>query len=130
MTIYCGIVKILKVDSDLLGKAVDNHHMTRQEFKNLYESIFRKPPKKNMITKIEIAEKFRDRILHGKKNVSEEDKRKAVVSILEYAEAFNAEVNTIAGFKPFGPLQGFRGNARPLDKSISRWVLKGIGFSV
>ena len=78
--------------------------------------------------KIAEAEKVRDLILHGKQ-VSEVDKRKAVVDVLEYAKSFNAEVSRIAGFKPFGSLKGFKGRGQPLDKSTSRWVLKGVGLT-
>ena len=108
--------------------AVDNHHMTRGEFKDLYKTIFGKPLTKTVADKIAEAEKVRDRILHGK-TVSETDKRKAVIDILEYARAFNAAVYDISGFKPFGSLQGFKGRAKPLDKSTSRWILKGVGLT-
>ena len=83
--------------------------------------------KPETIAKIESAQKTRNKILHGK-TVSDADKRRAIISILEYAEAFNEEVSAVAGFRPFGSLQGFRGAAQSLDKSTSRWVLKGIGL--
>ncbi len=128
MTIYCGVVKLHRVNSALARTAVDNHHMTRGGFKDLYATILGKPLKKNVVDKIAEAENVRDRILHGKK-VSEADKRKAVVDVLEYAKSFNAEVSRIAGFKPFGSLKGFKGRGQPLDKSTSRWVLKGVGLT-
>ena len=90
--------------------------------------ILGKPLKDNVVDKIAEAEKVRDLILHGKQ-VSEVDKRKALVDVLEFAKSFNAEVSHIAGFKHFGSLKGFKGRARPLDKSTSRWVLKGIGLT-
>ena len=129
MTIYCGVVKLHRVNSTLARTAVDNHHMTRDGFKDLYETIFAKPLEQPVANKIAEAEKVRDRILHGK-TVSEGNKRKAVADILEYAEAFNAAVYDIAGFKPFGSLRGFKGRAKPLDKSTSRWILKGIGLTI
>lgn len=128
MTIYCGVVKLHRVNSTLARIAVDNHHMTRGAFKDLYNTIFGKPLKKTVVDKIAEAEKVRDRILHGKK-VSEADKRKAIFDVLEYAEAFNAEVYRVASLKPFGSLKGFKGRAKPLDKSTSRWILKGIGLA-
>lgn len=128
MTLYCGVVKRHRVNGELAANAVNNHHMTREGFKNLYKTIFGRPLKKNVSDKIAEAEDIRDRILHGKK-VSEMDKRKAVVDILEYTKAFNAALDDIAGFKPFGSLQGFKGRAKPLDKSTSRWILKGIGLT-
>ena len=127
MAIYCGVVKLHKVNGTMARTAINNQHMTRGVFKELYKSIFGKPLRASVVKKIEEAEKIRDKIIHGK-SVSEEDKRKAVVDILEYAEAFNSELNTVANFKPFGSLKGFKGRARSLDKSTSRWVLKGVGF--
>ena len=116
MTIYCGVVKLHRVNSALARTAVDNHRMTRGGFKDLYATILGKPLKKNVVDKIAEAENVRDRILHGKK-VSEADKRKAVVDVLEYAESFNAEVSRIAGFKPFGSLKGFKGRGQPSANS-------------
>ena len=129
MTIYCGVVKLHRVDSALARTAVDNFHMTRSGFKDLYETILGRPLKKSIADKIAESEEVRDRILHGK-SVSQENKRKAVSGVLKYAEEFNAEMYNIAGFKPFGSLQGFKGRAKPLDKSTSRWILKGIGLEL
>ena len=103
--------------------------MTRDGFRDLYETTFAKRLEQPVANKIAEAEKVRDRILHGK-TVSEADKRKAIVDILEYAEAFNAAVHDIARFKPFGSLRGFKGRAKTLDKSTSRWILKGIGLTI
>jgi len=128
MTIYCGVVKLHRVNNTLARTAVNNHHMTRDGFKDLFKTIFGKPIKKTLEEKLALAEKARDFILHGK-DVSEEDKRKAIVDILEYAFAFNNAVDEIAGFKPFGSLQGFKGRAESLDKSTSRWILKGVGLT-
>lgn len=127
MTVYCGVVKLHKVNVTMARTAINNQHMTREGFKDLYKSIFGKPIKPSVSNKLEEAEKIRDRILHGKK-VSEADKKKTVIDILEYAEAFNSEINSVAGFKPFGSLKGFKGRAKSLDKSTSRWMLKGVGF--
>ncbi len=127
MTIYCGVVKLHKVNGTMARTAVNSQHMTREGFKELYKSIFGKALKSTVSKKIEEAEKIRDRILHGK-NVSEADKRKAVIDVFNYAEVFNAELYALTSFKPFGSLRGFKGRAKSLDKSTSRWVLKGVGF--
>ncbi len=128
-TIYCGVVKMHKVDSTLARKAVDNHHMTRGDFKTLFKTILGKGLTAKTAEKIKSAEIIRDKILHGK-SVNKELQRKAILEILEYAELFNEEVDNIAGIKPFGKLQGFKGAAKPLDKSTSRWILKGIGLTI
>lgn len=127
MTIYCGVVKIHKVQTELAANAVDGHHLTRENFRVLFETVLGKPIKPNLIAKLQRAEKIRDRILHGK-SVKEEEKRKAITEILEYAEGYNSFVCTITGFKPFGSLKGFKGRGKSLDKSTSGWILKGMGL--
>lgn len=127
MTIYCSVVKLHRVDSELAKIAVNKQHMTREGFRELFKSITGKSVRKDALNLIKEAEEIRDQILHGK-SVTEEQKRKAVCDIIEYAKKFNDEVSSICGFKPFGSLTGFKGRAESLDKSTSRWVLKGIGF--
>ncbi len=128
MTIYCGVVKCHKVNSSLARKAVETHHMTRKEFQEKFKVIFGKEVPRNVAKYIKFPEGIRDKILHGKP-ASEADKRKAVFELLIYAKKFNEALNRIAGFKPFGSLQGFAGGSQPLNKETSRWVLKGMGFS-
>jgi hypothetical protein len=128
MTIYCGVVKCHRVDSEIAKKAVNNQHMTRQGFKDLYKSIFGKAIPSAIASKLDHAEDTRDKILHGKP-VSEADKRKAVYDLILYAKEFNDKLQDLAGFKPFDSLQGYKGRAQSLDKATSRWVVKGMGFT-
>jgi hypothetical protein len=128
MTIYCGCVKCHKVDAELARKAINNQHLTRDGFKELYKSIFAKAIPRDVANKLDHAEDIRDKILHGK-SVTEEGKRKAVLDLIHYAESFNNKLQDVAGFRPFGSLKGFKGRGQSLDKATSRWVLKGIGFS-
>lgn len=128
MTVYCGVVKLHRVDSVLARKAVDGQHMTRKGFKEMFQSIFAKKISDSVAARLDHAEKIRDRILHGK-DVTEAEKRQADHDILRYAVSFNRLVYDVAGFRPFGPLKGFKGAGQALDKSTSRWVLRGIGFT-
>ena len=130
MTIYCGVAKIHKVDVSLAREAIELHHMTRPEFRALYEKVFNKKLPQSMVNTIARSEEVRDRILHGKKGVADSEKRRAIINVLDYAEAFNKEVDKVAGFKPFGSLKGFKGAGQPLDKPTSRWILKGMGFEL
>ena len=66
MAIYCGVVKLHRVDSTLARTAVDNHEMTRADFRDLYKTVFGKVLNKAAADKIREAEKIRDRIMHGK----------------------------------------------------------------
>ncbi len=127
MTLYCGVTKLHRVDSTLTWTAITNQHITRQTFQGFYETIFTKKIKASTYSKIQEAKEIRDKTLHGKP-ASEAEKRKAIIDILEYAKGFNTDVNSIAGFKPFGSLRGFKGRAIALDKSASRWMLRGMGF--
>ncbi len=127
MSIYCGVVKLLKVDASLASTAMEKRHMTRADFSDFYADVFGKKLTPTTIEKIRRAESTRDRIVHGK-TASDNDKRQAVVYVLDYAVAFNEEVSAVAGFKPFGSLQGFKGAGKSLDKTKSRWILKGIGL--
>jgi len=126
--LYCGMVKLHRVDGALSRKAIDSHPLYRDDFRSFYQAIFGKKPKAATIGKLEGAETIRDRIIHGKE-VTGMDKRKAVVDIIDFAERFNNDVNEIAGFRPFSNLRGFKGRGKALDKATSRWVLKGIGFN-
>jgi hypothetical protein len=127
MIVYGGVVKLHRVDSAIAKSTVDSHHMTRSRFRELYKIIIAKNISAEAIENAKDAEKIRDRLLHGKR-VSDADKRKAVISILNYAHLLNEQVFEDAGFRPFGSMQGFKGRATSLDKSTSKWVLTGMGL--
>ena len=129
MTLYCGIAKRHRVNIDLAWVAVHEAEITRNGFRELYKTIFEKDIPKHITSKVDNVEKVRDDVAQGKR-VPDESKREAIVAILQYAELFNGEVGKVAGFEPFGDLRGFKGRAKPLDKSTSRWVLKGMGFNI
>ncbi len=129
MTLYCGGVKRHKANPTLARSVIDSHHMTRDDFQAQYQIVFGAPIPIPIIEHLSQAEYIRDKIMHGKKTL-EKEKRKAIYTVLNYAESFNKEVYSVAGFRPFGPLQGFKGRAKPLDKTTTRWVLKGMGFHV
>lgn len=127
MTVYGGVVKLHRVDAAVAKSTVDSHHMTRDRFRELYKIITGEGISAEAIKSAKDAERIRDRILHGK-NVSESDKRKAVIAILKYAHLLNEQIFKDAGFRPFGSMQGFKGRATSLDKSTSKWVLTGMGL--
>ena len=128
-TVYGGVVKRHKVHSTMAWTALDNHHMTRNGFRELYRKIFGQPLPDEIVESITRAEKIRDKILHGK-GASDNDKRQAVMDVLNYAESYNEEIYRIAKFRPFGSMQGFKGRAKSHDRSTSRWILMGMGFSL
>lgn len=129
MTIYCGIVKLHRADADLVWKTLEGEHMSRKQFKVFFQTVFGKPIKATVLKRLEQAENVRDRVVHGKEPRDNEI-RKAMVDIIDFAEQFNEFVESLAGFRPFGDLRGFKGRAQPLDKATTRWLLKGMGFTL
>lgn len=127
--LYCGVVKLHKADRQLAERAVNGHHMTRNGFNDLFENVFGSRLSETTSKTISKAEHIRDQVIHGK-DVKIAAIRDALVDVIEYAELLNAEVKAHAGVEPFGRLTGFKGRGKPLDKSTSRWLLKGVGFNI
>lgn len=129
MTLYCGVVKKHKAHRSLARSAIDAHHMTRSEFQGRFEVVFSSSIPDVVLEPLTQAESIRDKIMHGKDTL-EREKREALYNVLNYAELFNDELSSLAGFRPFGSLKGFKGRGKSLDRSTTRWVLKGMGFNV
>ncbi len=129
MSLYCGVIKIHKTNHEVTRAAIEKHHMTREGFLEQFTTVFSTPIPNEIAEPLERAEEIRDKIMHGK-HTTERDKREAINKVLDYAESFNELVHGIAKLKPFGSLQGFKGRAKSLDKSSSRWILKGMGFTL
>ena len=129
MTLYCGVVKLHHANAAVARSATDTHRMTRGDFRDKFQTVFGKQIPDKITDALETAEDVRDRVMHGK-STREKDKRNAIAKVIDYAEALNTFVDSIASFSPFGDLRGFKGRARSLDKSTTRWLLKGMGFSL
>ena len=127
--LYCGSVKLHRANTEVAERTVNAQHITRDGFLLLYKNVFGKELPKPINRNLKIAERIRDKVVHGKK-VTDPEMRDAHVDVLEYAEAMNAELREVAGFEPFGKLQGFKGRGQSLDKNTTRWLLKGIGFAI
>lgn len=127
--LYGGVVKIHRGNAEFVRRLMNFQHLTRDGFKDLYKNVFGHPLKEVTATKLSAAEKARDKVIHGKA-VTDNELREAIADVLEYAEAFNSEVNAIAGFKPFADMRGFKGRADSLDKRTTKWLMKGLGFGV
>jgi hypothetical protein len=132
VTLYCGARKLHKTESDLTWQALDGHHMTRDEFRNLFKTIYGFPIGADALDCITKAETIRDRVMHGKR-VGEPDKREAVCRVLQYPAMMNELIADTKGlgFRPFsGNLRGIVGRLEHLDKSTTRWILKGMGLTL
>jgi hypothetical protein len=113
----------------LTDQVIRKEYLTRDKFKALFRSIFGKEYPDTLKALIEHAEDMRDTGMHGHAT-TQPDMRKAIHDVFAYAQQFNAYVEGIAAFKPFGDLRGFKGRAENLDKTTTRWILKGIGFTI
>lgn len=126
--LYCGAIKCHKANVQVARNFVDQHHMTRNEFRRLFKNVFGEELKASLRSLIEEAETVRDKVVHGK-DVSAANKRAAVVRILDYSEGMNEFVNELGKFKPFtNDLRGFAGRRAALDKSTTQWLMRGLGF--
>lgn len=127
MAIYTGIVKIYNTDAELTSNLVNKWHITRDDFKKKIEIIYKKSLPRDIANKIEIAERVRDNVMHGKEE-KDAEKRRAIMALLDYSEDFSKFILNNGGADVFGDLRGFKGAKEPLDKETTRWVLKGMGF--
>ncbi len=127
LILYAAMVKKYKIDKDLASTALDNLHMTREKFRELYEILAGNPIDAKTIKYSKEAEKFRDNILHGK-DVKTEDSAYAACDIFSYSVLLNEQVDKDFGFEPFGDMRGFKGNVQPHDKIASKWMLIGMGL--
>lgn len=132
LALFCGARKLHQTESTLTWKAIDSHELTRAGFRELFTTIFGYDLNKQASEDIKGAEAIRDDLMHGRE-VSEAKKREAIALALDYAKAMNTLVGVTkkSGFKPFsGDLRGFVGRLSSLDKSTTRWILKGMGFKL
>jgi hypothetical protein len=131
-TLYYGARKLHKTESSLTWEAIDAHDLTRAGFKKLFKTIYGFDLSKAATDYLTDAEKIRDRLMHGKA-VTEKEKREAISKVMQYAKEMNdlIAINKSLGFKPFsGNLRGIVGRLTSLDKSTTRWILKGMGFTI
>ena len=127
MALYCGVVKLHRVDKELARAAIDRFENRPTDFRALFQNVFGEGLPKALIKTLQDAQDVRNNYVHGK-SVNNRDFRKALVAMIEYATRFNNKCDELGEFRPFGRLQGFKGAGASLDKSTSRWVLKGIGL--
>jgi len=129
MALYCGAVKVHKAQSEVARNAVGTHHMTREEFVELFTTVFDCALPAEAHKDLRRAEEVRDMVMHGKE-ATDNQVRNAIARAIEYAEALNAQLHAKHRLKPYGNLKGFAGKSRKLDKRTTRFLLKGLGFGI
>lgn len=127
--LYGGVVKLHRANAHVVEKSVHVTHITRESFLQLFKNIFGEDLPSATSFKIKEAEKTRDKLLHGK-SVSAKNMREAIFDVLDYAEAVNSDIDRLARFKPFGDMRGFKGRGESLDGATTRWLMKGLGFTL
>ena len=128
MALYCGAVKIHRVNSELARNAVERQHMDRDIFVKLYKTIFSLDLPKAARQELKAAAEIRNMIMHGK-TATDNQIRNAIACVLKYAEDVNKQLHEKYQLKPFvDDLRGFAGSLKKLDRSTSRFVLMGMGF--
>src|SRR6185295_12332447 len=75
MALYCGAVKRHRAERTLARHAIQSHHMTRDDFQNLFENVHGKAIPKAIAKKLKEAESVRDKVMHGKTATAEEQRR-------------------------------------------------------
>ena len=128
-TLCAGAVKVHKANRNVARAVVGAQHMTTEGFQEQFETVFDKPIPDEVKQELEAAEIVQDKILNGQRT-QEKEKREAIAHALDYAQGLNRFVNGLAKFKPFGDQKGSNGCAESLGKSTTRWMLKGMGFSL
>lgn len=129
MALYCGVVKVHRANTQIAGNAVSTHHMTREGFNELYETVFSFALPKIAAAALKTAEDTRDAVMHGK-TASDDRLRNAIARVLEYSDAMNKQLSGKCGLRPFGDLRGFAGRMLKLDERTTRFMLKGMGFTL
>ena len=127
--LYAGLMRKYRLNSELSWNAVIGHDIKRGDYPQIYASIFGNPIPTSTLSIIKPAEKIRDKMIHGK-GPSTKQIWGAVITCLEYADAFNQETRTTEGFAGFGRMQGITGaKGKPtLPKDVSKLALTGLGF--
>ena len=88
MALYCGAVKLHRANGELTKAVVQSYHMTRPAFQSMFKTIHGREIPEAARKLIANAEDIRDRALHGKKT-TEEEHRKALCDLFEYAQRLN-----------------------------------------
>jgi hypothetical protein len=126
--IHRGLVKIHKTNSELTWEILELDHMSRDRFSKIFKTVFNCDIPKSTSDKIKLAERVRDKVMHGK-SITGADARNALISSFEYLKEIDEFMQQhSSNIRPFGDGRGFKGRAGTLTKDTTRWVLRGMGL--
>lgn len=126
-TIVAGLVKKYRLNKDVAREIADFQRGSWDEFHYEYQTVFGSVIPDEISDQFAAAEMKRDHLLSGKR-VSSTEQGAAVELLLAYADTLDAFVAKDAKLHPFSDLTGVKSRSTPLDKTTSRWILKGMGF--
>lgn len=129
--LYGCLCRIHATNSVQAKKAVNAQHLSRAMFGELFKNVVGRAIPEGTLKKRNTAEKLRDKMIHGK-HASEAELWVGIQSLTDYAIELNDLVKAKANFEPFGDMRGLVGRRgyTALSKGTTRWVLKGMGFTI
>ena len=146
MALYATMVKKYKINKVLAADIAGNSELRLDRFRAQYTELIGKALCEDSIEYYDNAVDIRNKVIHGKglvhgrgilfaDKVNEQQKRDAVIWILEYAVLFNEQTKEIFvnkkfnekpeyKHKPFGTMVGFNGNAETDNWEKSMGTIK------
>ena len=129
MALYAVMIKKHRIDTKLATEIAGNSHLGREKFLNQYKKLTGEELCKDAAKYYIPSAEIRGKVMHGKglvhgrgilfaDKVTNQEKKDAVVWILEYAVLFNKQFQSffvyekndeLPKFKPFGKMRGFAG---------------------
>ena len=125
----CGLIRLLKCNSQRVDDALQRQHFTRKSYQVVFKNIIGEALPRQTIRLLESAESIRDQQIHGKQ-VSQDNLRKGISDALSYIKEMGEFVESRTDKNPIGDLRGLAGRTHLLDGPTSFWVLKGVGLYV
>ena len=121
----CILVRNLKCMTSLVDDELKARAFSRKSFRASMKSLIGVDISTGDYRAIERAEGIRDTIFHGR-DASAAEKRQAISDCLKFIEVFGNKLKTKTGKNPFATLKGLTSRIKPLDRSQSNWILKGV----
>ena len=124
--LYYGTLKH-GVEKRLAWNAIDRIDLTRNGFRELFQTIYGYKIPRALIDDIKHAEKTRDDLLHGRRLLNDRFP-KAVLKVFDYFAGINDLTYRKSQIWIAGDKRGMMGARSVHSKATSRWILMGMGL--
>ncbi|NNE36590.1 MAG: hypothetical protein HKN13_15255 [Rhodothermales bacterium] len=128
-TIVAGLVTKHKAHRAVAREVAVFQECAWDEFHYEYQTVFGSVIPEAVSILFGEANELRRALLSGKR-VSSKDQCGLIIQMLQYADALDEFVYADARIHPFADLSSAKPRGSSLDKSSTRWVLKGMGFPI